>query len=148
MMKNLGRVMVFVVILGCLGCAAGQVLPTASGRPEIVINNASETKIKQVLINSMISSGWNLKSSASNILVFGKEIHSTGAAILFGTSAAIYPEARVTFTIVEAPGGVRVIASNQMVQNPGTGHERFTEVNSGQIAQNTQRSLEKLKEAF
>lgn len=133
---------VFVTFVSLIGCAASNVLNTPSGKPEVVIEKKSKKEVADALVSEMVSSGYAIKSVSDYNIVFGKLIdNNLAASLLFGSRYDITPEYRPSFAIFETDAGVRIVLTNQIVTNPGSGYEHVTDANGGAAGKSWQEFL-------
>jgi hypothetical protein len=108
------------------GCIETGRLATASGNPEITVS-MSKKAITSALVNRMLNKGWEIRSSDDYRLVFKRQLDSTSAMLAFGSNYNAIPEGRAAYTFVENPDGtMRVVASLDIVTNPGSQYEQVT----------------------
>jgi len=105
-----------------------------NGKPEVIINIEDKEKIKDSLFNTMINHGYNLKTTNDYNLVFGKIINDITTSLLFGSRYDTSPESRISFSIVKVNSGYRLIATLQVITNPGSAFERVTDLSYGSTA--------------
>ena len=134
----------FVIIL--TGCATTPQLKTASGKPEVTIPNTTKKVIFDALTNAMIQQGYEIRNINDYSAVYGKRTNSILASMLLGSQYDSTPEARVAYTIVDTSEGVRVVATLQMITNPGSAFERVTDFSQQPDAQSWQSFLENLRD--
>lgn len=127
------------------GCATVQPLKTPTGKPEVTISNVTKKQVIDALTNQMLARGYQIKNVTEYNAVYGKRTDSFAAAILLGSRYDAIPEARISYAIVETGAGVRVVATLEMVTNPGSAFERVTDLSQGKDAHNIQNMLENLK---
>lgn len=138
----------FFAILLCLtGCAAP--LKTASGRPEVVIENVSRRQVFDFAVAEGSRNGFEIRDVSEYHLVMGKrDQKNIGAAMLFGSQYDTIPEIRLTFTAVEQPSGVMLRANGSVITNPGSAFERQTDLSTGTGAHELQAMLERIRNNF
>ncbi|MBB5053047.1 hypothetical protein HNQ36_003038 [Afipia massiliensis] len=118
---------------------------TASGKPEVVLQNASVDAVKSELINNMINGGYRVTKDTSYELSFDKPVQNIAAAALLGSRYDAQPNARVTYTIASMGPNIRVVADLAVITNPGSSFERRTEFNNSQDSAQIQAMLDNLK---
>lgn len=132
-----------------VACAAPpQRLATASGKPEVTIPNASRKAVIDKLVAWKLEAGMNVKSASDYGFVASKAIDNNFmASFLYGSSYNSVPEARLTYSVVESPAGVRVFGRTEIVTNPGGGFERVNDVTE-QAGGMMLAELERLRDSF
>ena len=127
------------------GCATVQPLGTPTGKPEVTIPNVTKKEVVDALTNQMLSWGYHVKAVTDYNAVYGKRTESMAAAIFLGSRYDAIPEARISYATVETDIGVRVVATLEMITNPGSAFERVTDLSQGKDAHNIQNMLNQLK---
>ncbi|MBI4243110.1 MAG: hypothetical protein HY606_03380 [Planctomycetes bacterium] len=123
-----------------------QHLSTPTGKPEVTISNVSKKAIVDRLTNIMIDRGYNVKEITEYKAAYSKRMESVSAAIWYGSKYDSTPEARITFDTVETQANIRIVATLQMVTNPGSAFERTTDLSKNTPdAHNFQDILSNLK---
>jgi hypothetical protein len=122
--------------------------PPERARPEVIIPNATKKQLLDIITNRMLDKGYQLASVNDYLAVFKKKADSFFAGIFFGSRYDSTPEARISFNFVEAPAGIRVIATLEMITNPGSGYERSTNCDKSKPANNVQKMLEEVKDSL
>lgn len=128
-------------------CAAVMPLPTASGRPEVTIANVPKRLVADRITAELIGQGHALRQQNDYALVFDKRIEGFGAAVAYGSRYDATPAGRLTFNLVDVPGGVKVYGRFDVVTNPGSGFERLTDATAANAA-DIQMMLERLRAGF
>ena len=128
-MKKIIIVMLFSIVI--FGCVTVQPLNTISGKPEVIINIEDKEKIKDSLVNSMMNEGFYLKTTNEYNLVFGKISNDIATSLLYGSRYDTSPELIVSFSIVKVNNGYRLIATLNVITNPGSAFERVTDLSYG-----------------
>lgn len=123
-------------------------LQTPSGRPEIVIRDASRKAVIDRIVAVKLEKGLQVKSVTDYGIVVTKKIdHSFMASLLYGSQYDSTPEARITYNVVEVPEGIRVFSRTEMITNPGSGFERVSDVTE-QVSQQMMDELQQLRAGF
>ena len=131
------------------GCATVKPLNTLTGKPEVIIPDASKSEIADQITNAMLSWDFQLQKRDENILLFSKRDQSLGSSLLFGSRYDSTPEWRFTYNIVDHPEGVRVIANIATITNPGSAFERITDLSRGsKDSENVYALLTQIRESF
>ncbi|MFH2125551.1 MAG: hypothetical protein ABIK12_03490 [Pseudomonadota bacterium] len=148
-MRNRFAAVIGVIISLCLlvSCAYRPPLQTTSGRPEVTIPGASPSEVSNWIANNVVNHGWNILRQADNMLIIGRNETNPFVAAVYGSRYNPTPMKKVTFNIFTVSGGVRVMATSQMVTNPGSGFESSTDTTSGD-AHGLQTELEQFKVAL
>lgn len=136
-----------LVCLLAVSCAPVKPLATPSGRPEVTITGATKKQILDVLVENLVGQGMELRRLDDYTAVFGKRDSSFGSAVLFGSRYDSTPEMRVTFTLVDVAGAVRVYCNAAMVTNPGSAHERISDATAAN-GEEIQQMLQRLRARF
>ncbi len=137
---------VIFMIVSLTGCATVKPLDTSTGKPEVIITDASKKDIADAIVNTMLSWDFQLQKRDEYILVFGKKDTNIASSVLLGSRYDAVPEWRFTYNMVDYAGGVRIIANIASVTNPGSAFERITDFSKGsQDAQNVQKFFRNLK---
>jgi len=150
-MKCILRVIVYSTLVFALlfGCAAVKPLNTLTGKPEVIIQDASKSEIADQITNAMLSWDYQLQKRDNNILVFSKRDQRLGSSLLFGSRYDSTPEWRFTYNIVDHPEGIRVIANIAAITNPGSAFERVTDLSRGsKDSENVYALLTQIRESF
>lgn len=131
-----------------LACASAPTrLSTASGRPEITIPGATRHAVANHIANSSANSGFTVAEMTDTRVRVEKQ-GGMAESLLAGSRFNAIPIYRYTYTILEADGGVRVLADAELVTNPASAFEKRTNLAQGKPAQQLQASLEKMRESF
>jgi hypothetical protein len=134
-----------VVIFLLVGCASAPPLNTPSHRPEVTISGVSRKAVVDLIVNQALSNGNTLKKADEYSVVITRVDDSFLGAVLFGSRYDIHPEGRVTYTLVETSGSIRVFATIAIVRNPNSAFEAVTDITEGNAAPQAQAFLERLK---
>jgi C-terminal processing protease CtpA/Prc len=125
----------FLVVLAlaslCAACATVPPPATASGKPEVTISNSSPDKVKPVLVNKMINTGYRITKDTPYELTFDKPTQNFAVAALMGSKYDGVPNERVSYTFADVGGSTRVVADVAIITNPGSAYERRTDLNGG-----------------
>lgn len=125
------------------GCATTQ---ERNAAPVAVdIPGASRKAVLDVLVAELTASGAELKSINEYVAVFDKPDDTILAAMLFGSRYNAKPNMRLTFTTTPYSTGTRVQARAAMVTNPGSAHERATEMTAQNIRRDLSGLLDRLR---
>ncbi|MFW5987938.1 MAG: hypothetical protein ACOCQA_00705 [bacterium] len=127
MKKLLLIILIVVLSFSFAGCSQKKAeFDTMTGKPEVVINNISKSKIINRLNEEMLKREYTINEESENKIVYGKESDSILASVMFGSDYDSTPEARITYNFVEyeEKDKVRVIATLEAITNPGSAHER------------------------
>lgn len=126
------------------GCVTTPPLSTPSGRPEVLIPNASVSDVKAKIIADLMSAGATLAQDTPYMLTFVKESNDVMASALLGSRYDSRVMMRTRFTLAQERGGVHVYASEELVSNYGSAFERTTAL-SGKSYHDAQNYLESLR---
>ena len=150
-MRYILRAMAYSIFILSLisSCATVKPLNTHTGKPEVIIPEASKSEIADQIINAMLSWDFQLQKRDENILLFSKRDQRLGSSLFFGSKYDITPEWRFTYNIVDHPEGVRVIANIAAITNPGSAFERVTDLSRGsKDSENVYALLTQIREGF
>lgn len=117
---------------------------TPSGKPEVLIPGSSKKSVTDALVNQMIAQGYSI----GKIDDYKAQFEKPGGFwldLLAGSrfnSTAVW---RISYSLVETEGGVRVLADMGAVTNPGSGFERITVIKGGKNAAAVQSILDAVK---
>ncbi len=104
---------------GCGGRARPLQLQTSTGKPEVVVK-ASMKAVAAYLTSEMLTGDYMLKSQNPNVIVFNRY---SPYQINY---EPVPGENRVTYNLVNAPGGVRVMMTMVNVLRPDSAYEQIT----------------------
>ena len=150
-MKHILRVIAYSTFLIVLlsGCTTVKPLDTLTGKPEVIIPEASKSEIADQITNAMLSWDFQLQKRDENILFFSKGDQRLGSSLLFGSRYDSTPEWRFTYNIVDHLEGIRVIANIAAITNPGSAFERVTDLSRGsKDSENVYALLTQIRENF
>jgi hypothetical protein len=137
----------FIVLCALLvldGCAAIPVIPTESGKPEIIIHKTTKEKVANEIINDTSSKGFMLVSSAPNLIILDKPAEGV-MAYFYGSHQNPIPNHRLQIQLTDVQGGVRILINLFIVTNPGTGLEKLENRNHSKDAYEIYQALQNLK---
>jgi hypothetical protein len=140
------RYLLLIVAALLAACAAPPTLDTPSGLPEVVIQNVTSKQVLDRIASAVVSSGLQITSANDYGITAAKPITSGAAFVLLASDQA-NPIMRLSYSVVSAPGGVRVFVHAANVANPGNPHEQVYDVTAAQ-GSNLQAQLEQLKHSF
>ena len=151
-MNALRSTLIFILLAMLSACAAPpqqqQYLATASGNPEIVIANATRKAVIDKINAAKLEKGMQVKSVNDYGVVVGKKVDNNFmASFLYGSRYDSTPEARITYNVVEVPGGIRVFSRTEIITNPGSSFERVSDLTQN-VASQMQSELEQLRDSF
>lgn len=127
------------------GCAAPQApLNTRSGKPEIFIEGVTRQQVADELVDSLSGQGLTMRTVSDYQIVAGQLAGDLGARVLHGSRYDSVPEYRLSYTMVELPGGVRVYGRAAIVTNPGSGFERVNDMTE-RVKHDVQDMLNRLR---
>lgn len=146
MLRSVRSMFIVISVAILAGCATPpQRLATPSGNPEIVIPNTTRKQVIDKIVAAKLEKGMQVKSVNDYGVVVGKKVDSSFmASFLYGSRYDSTPEARITYSVVETAGGVRVFSRTEMVTNPGSAYERVSDVTQN-LSGEMQGELEQLK---
>src|SRR5213082_3498511 len=118
----------FVTLPSAVGCVAPVQHNTPSGRPEVNIGGVTRATVQSYLTNEMLNHGYNLTSETESRLVFDRPMDNPMAGAVFGSEYDSIPNARITYTIAERGGAIRIVSDIRAITNPGSAFERQTDL--------------------
>lgn len=119
MVTVIGFLAAAMAFSGCGGRVRPFKLETSTGKPEVLVN-ASMNAIRTYLTSEMLSGDYMLKSQGPNVIVFNRY---SPYQINYQT---VPGENRVTYNLVSAPGGIRVMMTMVNVLRPDSAYEQIT----------------------
>lgn len=151
-MRTLYRILAVCATVSLVGCAAGTGKmamvrsPAATGqavRPEVTIANQTKKDVTDALVGEVVSRGFTVVTVTEYTAVFSKPFNTaaTSPSLKRGARNGGSAEQRLSFTIAKTVGGVRVVLVNQIVTNPGTANERFSDAGAGPAGEGWQQFL-------
>ena len=136
-----------VLILLVSACATPVAHHTPSGKPEVTISSTDGELIKNLVISEMIDRGYSVSSEREYSIAFDRPVENVFAAALLGSQYNSTPNARITYTVVRTPNGLsRVVATLQVVTNPGSPHERYTDASGNRDSVEIQALLDRVRD--
>lgn len=141
-------------IMVTVGCAPVPTTPvhlvnTPSGRPEVIFTGVTKKQIMDKLVATRIAiaSGIKVKSANEYSLVFENSSNTApGVASILGPQL-VEPAGRVTYSMLDVDGGIRVIATIEVISSPGTAIESTQDV-TAIAGYRAQEELEAIKAQF
>jgi hypothetical protein len=131
-----------------IGCAApAPALQTASGRPEVAIQAAQKKQVIDHLVSNLATHGFQIRSATEYSVTATKSIDSAVMRALYSSRMNGNPEWRHIYTVVDVPGGVRLLGRVEAVTNPGTAFESADDF-TPQLGQQMQQDLNKFAGEF
>lgn len=137
----------FCLVLPLMSCRTAEPLATASGKAEATIK-APVTAIKAQIISRAVDRKFNVTKDTEYLLQVEKPTENMAAAVLLGSKYDAIPAERIVFTFAPLGDGVRVAAALMLVTNPGSAFEQLTPVNAGEGVNQTQNSLDEIKQSL
>ena len=149
-MKKMYSVFISAILMGLLltGCATTQRLATPSGRPEVTINTVDRGKIKSVIINKYMNTGWSIVSESDYSIIFSKPMEGLGSVAyqaLLGNSYSSTPQLNVRINMATTGTSTRVIAQGIIKMQNAFGREDVTNVTDGKVGVKLQKVLQSIK---
>ena len=144
--KHAIRIVCIFFVLTIIGCGSPQVKhSTPSGKPEVIIMGADVDIIASEIINRMINFGYGVTKTDNRMLVFEKPIKSFMGGFLYGSQYDSQPNARISYTLNHYKNETRVVASCDVVTNPGSSFERISNLDSSPETIKLQDMLNEIK---
>ncbi|XGB40244.1 MAG: hypothetical protein LVT47_06005 [Cyanobacteria bacterium LVE1205-1] len=123
-------------------------LQTECGNPEIVIEGVTKKQVIDQIVSSKLEKGMQIKNVNDYGVTVSKRIDDSFiASLLYGSRYDSYPEARITYNVVEQGASVKVYSRIEIITNPGSGFEKSSDVTASHATQ-MQSELEQLKGKF
>jgi hypothetical protein len=129
----------------CSACATVPPPATASGKPEVTIAEATPEKVKPVLVDKMLNSGFRITKDTPYELSFDKPVQNIAVAVLLGSKYDAQPNLRVSYTFAQLSTATRVVADVAIITNPGSAFEQRTDTNAGVDSHDIQILLETIR---
>jgi hypothetical protein len=129
--RGMRILIVFAVALFCGSCSHPVQHETASGHPEVTVQNVAADKVKAALVNKMLNKGYRITRDTQFELAYDKPVENVMASVLLGSKYDSQPNARVAYSIAQVGKDVRVVADLAVITNPGSAFERRTDLNRG-----------------
>ena len=117
----------FCLWLLITGCAISGRDNTPNRRPEITVTGTDSKLIGLKLTDEMHNFGYSIREQSDHSIVFEKQITDPNVATRLGWRYDMYPRSRVSYTLLEQDGTVRVVADLKVITNPGSRFERGVE---------------------
>ena len=125
-----------------LGCATPEKITTASGKPEIQLQNITRKQVVDLIVSVARAQGTQIK----NVTDYGVVIRRKYDGVL-GNALPGSTEGRVIYNVADIGSGVTVFGRYEMVFNPENINERI-EDHTDSVATQVQSDLERLKVAW
>lgn len=144
-LRTLGAVIICLVLTACASPVEHH---TMSGKVETTIPNTTIDDVAPRLINRMVDIGYLIKHTSAYQLVFEKPVENVMAAAMFGSRYDAQPVARLSYILTKRNDGTRIVMDAQVVTNPGSAHERTTDLNHNAETKKFQAMLDELRQEF
>lgn len=109
------------------GCANNARDHAPSGRPEITVTGTESRLIGLKLTDEMLKLGYRIREQSDHSIVFEKKITEWTAAMWPEGFYDMQPSSRVSYTLHEQKGTVRVVADLEIITKSGSRLERAGE---------------------
>lgn len=136
-----------VILAACFAlaaCTPAQTYATPSGKPEVDFVSVPKARVRDALVAELIRREYAVKSSSDYTLVF-ERAGGLGQNLLAGTKYDAQTMTRVTFTVLDSDGAVKVLGTIGVVSNPGSAFERTTDMTGGKSGNQIYEMLTSLK---
>jgi membrane-associated protease RseP (regulator of RpoE activity) len=150
-MRTIHRILAAGALAALAGCAQQAYVRTTAAPPrrlEVTIDNASKKDVTDALVSAMVGRDFAIVTITDYTAVFAKPLTEAPAGRAKKMTRAAPQEHRVSFTIVTAGTGVRLVLTNQIVSNPGSAYERVTDASGGASGDSWQEFLNTLPNVF
>jgi hypothetical protein len=138
---------VLALVLGS-ACVSKRPLRTASGRPEITIQQTHPAELMPILVRDMVSQGFRLTNLGTHRAEFQAPVEDFETAFFLGPGWNADATYRIVCSLSDQPGMVRVLTDIQIVADAGKPSEERTQAPDGlEIAHGIQEILEIVKAA-
>lgn len=144
-MPIVARIRALLWVLIIFGCASPVVHNTPSGKVEVTINGVNTDAVKARLVNEMLNIGYSITQDTPHVITFDAPVENALGAILYGSEYDSTPNARISYTLVQAAMATRVVADIAVITNPGSPFERRRDFNHGQDSPTFQTILDRIK---
>lgn len=137
-----------VAILAVLlisGCTTGPRLATTSGRPEVTIPRTTAQRVRAVIIERGMASGWILERETENTIIFLHLTQNALAGVLLASSYDTTVKERIRYTVVPVGNDIKLYTSVEFVTNQGSAFERATPITNNNYYRVIQQNLEQIK---
>ena len=131
--------LVFGVLVSACATATVEPLKIQSGKPYVTFVNVPKKKVVDALTNRMLSMGYQIKSISDNNAIYWKRFESSH----YYSREGGHPEQRINYEIVEFENIIKIVATVEIVANPGTAYENV--YSTSESAHDIQNMLEELK---
>lgn len=128
-----------------IGCATPVQHKTPSGKVETTIKGVSKAQVKDAIVDEFINFGYTVTKSDDMVISLEHPVNDPMAQMFFGSRYDAIPNARVTLSLIQQKGAVRVIADCSLITNPGTGFEQKTDANRNVGTTKIQNRLDEIK---
>lgn len=116
------------------------------GKPEVVIHGTTRKAVLDALATMMVDREYSIVSIQDYKAVFEKDGGFLGS-VLFGSGYDASTKKRASFDVLETGSSVRIVATFEMVSNPGSAFERRSDASkSGKAKKQIQELLDALKD--
>jgi hypothetical protein len=131
------------------GCASPppRIANTASGRPEVLITNASVETVRNTMVEEFLSAGWRVDSSTELNVVLSKKMagrDEAGKKYVYGGVPDTFRD-EFSFAILKVQNGVKVFAQYAWTRVL-SGQTVRTEENSNETFNSQQAALFRLRD--
>jgi S1-C subfamily serine protease len=143
------KAMIACALIVFSGCAQQAVVRNAPPRRlEVTIPGQTKKDVTDALVSAMVSRDFAVVNITEYTAVFSKTLAQPAVSRAKKTARSVPSEQRVSFTIVTAGNGVKLVLIPQIVSNPGSPYERITEASGGAAGDNWQEFLNTFPNAF
>lgn len=146
-MKVRALMLCSILLSGCATQVPDR-LTTASGKPEVTINDVTKADVIASVVEHAMSGDGIVKSVNDHEVVIVKKIEGNFlASFLYGSRYDSNPEVRLHLNFVQSGKAVKLYARAGIVTNPGSAFERTTDITAAQ-GSNLQERLENVRARF
>jgi hypothetical protein len=137
-----------LVVLFVAACQTGPPVKTPSGRPEVVVPNATPKEVRAYIIDRGLGKGWTLERDTEDAVTLTRRSDSVTAQLLLGSTYDPNVIDRARFTIIPQGSGTKVYLTEELVTNHGSAFERVTPLGGNKNYTGLQTVLESIKQHF
>jgi hypothetical protein len=139
----MNRILLLPLLLALAGCATPAKLNTASGRPEVTVDNRSIAHVRTTVVNSLVNQSWTPVKTEGSQLLFQKPGSAMQSFLMGLLTNEPNSTVQLSLTLVENAQNVRVIGGLSVIGQNTFG--RQTAVEATGAYQQLQQLLENIK---
>jgi len=139
-----------IPLAGC-GTPVQRITTTASGNPEVQIDNVDVDAVKSRLLERALTKGFQVESDSASQLVISQELKGMQESLMRLAIANSYstPVRAVTaITFIKNPAGVKIFSRTTAMSTMPMGQVQKMAMDDANTFNTMQASLDRLKESF